>query len=310
MSDLNLNDVNLVLIDHRVQLRNNLRMALNEAGLHYNNIVDGSEMHSVKQSVQGSLGPDIMICDADTRGGDLFEVTSAIRNNEIGLNPFLAILALSWDPTERLVKAAANSGADFLIAAPFSPKQILDRIRSLVHNRAPFVVTSDYIGPDRRDDNRRDSTVPLLAVPNSLRDKTMGQFDARAFSERVRSTINTVSALKMELHAYRLAADAATAANDFARDPYSIDPECLHRLQISASDLKWRAQRVSLVSITELCEALQNVVRSVRLGPSDGVGKNIELLKQLSMAIRAAVDPAEQTDSFAYDIAEAVSSRG
>ena len=61
MSDLNLNDVNLVLIDHRVQLRNNLRMALNEAGLHYNNIVDGSEMDSVKKSVQGSLGPDIMI---------------------------------------------------------------------------------------------------------------------------------------------------------------------------------------------------------------------------------------------------------
>ena len=33
MSDLNLSNVNLVLIDHRVQLRNTLRMALNEAGL-------------------------------------------------------------------------------------------------------------------------------------------------------------------------------------------------------------------------------------------------------------------------------------
>ncbi len=310
MSDLNLSNVNLVLIDHRVQLRNTLRMALNEAGLHYNNIVDGSEVDSLKQSVQGSLGPDIMICDADTCGGDLFEVTSAIRNNEIGLNPFLAILALSWDPTERLVQAAANSGADFLIAAPFSPKQILDRIHSLVYNRAPFVVTSDYVGPDRRDGDQRESTAPLLAVPNSLRDKTMGKYDARAFRERVRSTINTVSELKMDLHAYRLAADAATAANAFARDRYSIDPECLNRLQISASDLKWRAQKVSLVSITELCEALQNVLGSVRRGTPDGLGKNIDLLKQLAMAIRAAVDPAEQTENFAYDIAEAVSSRG
>ena len=99
MSDLNLNDVNLVLVDHRVQLRNSLRMALNESGLHYNNIVDGSEIGTVRQSVDGSLGPDIVICDADSRGGDLFELTSAILNNQIGLNPFLAILALSWDPT-------------------------------------------------------------------------------------------------------------------------------------------------------------------------------------------------------------------
>lgn len=310
MSDLNLNDVNLVLVDHRVQLRNSLRMALNEAGLHYNNIVDGSEIRAVKQSVQGSLGPDIVICDADSRGGDLFELTSAIRNNHIGLNPFLAILALSWDPTERLVKEAANSGADFLIAAPFSPKQILDRIHSLVHNRAPFVVTSDYVGPDRRDGDKRDSTVPNLAVPNSLRDKTMGQFDAREFKNRVRSAITTVSSWKMELHAYRLAADAETAANDFAKDPYSIDPDCLHRLRDSASDLKGRAQKVSLVSITELCEALLSVVGSVRRGPHDGLGKDIELLIQLSMAIRVAVDPAEPTELYAYDIAEAVSSRG
>jgi len=310
MSDLNLNDVNLVLVDHRVQLRNSLRMALNEAGLRYNNIVDGSEVSAVRRSVQGSLGPDIVICDADSRGGDLFELTSAIRNNRIGLNPFMAILALSWDPTEKLVKDAANSGADYLIAAPFSPKQILDRIRSLVYNRASFVITSEYIGPDRRDGGTRDSTAPQLDVPNSLRDKTLGEFDPRAFRERVRSAITAVSSHKMELHAYRLATDAAMAANDFARDPFSIDPDCLDRLQSSASDLKWRAQKVSLVSISELSEALLNVLRSVRLGPPDILSQNIELLKQLSMAIRAAVDPAEPTEALAYDIAEAVSSRG
>ncbi len=309
MSDLNFNDVNLVLVDHRAQLRNSLRMALNEAGLHYRNIVDGPEIGTVFRSIQAALGPDILICDTDPRGGDLFKITNAIRNNEIGRNPFLAIVALSWDPTERLVRDAADSGADFLIAAPFSPKQILDRIRSLVHNRAPFVVTSEYVGPDRRD-GARESTAALLEVPNSLRDKTLGRFDARAFSAQVQSAIGAVSAQKMERHAYRLAEDAETAAGDFARDPTSIDPECLDRLLISASDLRWRAQKVSLPSIAELCEAVQNVTRSVRRGPPDSTAKDIELLKQLSLAIRAAIDSAERTTSIAYDIAAAVSSRG
>lgn len=310
MNDLNLTDVNLILIDHRTQLRNNLRMALNEAGLHYNNIIDGSEIGTITQSIQASLGPDILICDAGVRSGDLFKLTSAIRNNEVGQNPFMAILALSWDPTERLVRDAANSGADFLIAAPFSPKQIIDRVRSLVFNRAPFVVTSDYVGPDRRDGSERDNTAPRLEVPNSLRDKTTGRFDAREYREQVQSSIAAINAHKMERHARRLAEDAKTVAEDFARDPYSIDPECLNRLQISAADLKWRAQEAALLSIVELSEAVQNVVRQVHRGPPDSIGKAIELLKQLSLAIRAAIDPAEQTTSIAYDIVEAVSSRG
>ncbi len=309
MSDLNLNDVNLVLIDHRVQLRNSLRMALNEAGLHYNNITYGSDVTTVQQSVQGSLGPDIVICDADARGGDLFKLTGAIRNNEIGQNPFLAILALSWDPTAQLVRDAADSGADLLIAAPFSPKQILDRIRSLVYNRAPFVVTSDYVGPDRREDDAREPKSPLLEVPNSLRDKTLGQYNARAFRDQVGIAIGTVSTRKMERHAYRLAADAETAAGDFARDPFSIDPDCLRRLQASATDLTWRARKASLLSIGGLCDAVNTVVLSVKRGPADAIGKDIELLKQLSMAIRAAIDPAVPATSIACDIAEAVSSR-
>lgn len=309
MSDLKLNDVNLVLIDHRVQLRNSLRMALNEAGLHYNNIVDGSDVRTVKQSIQGSLGPDILICDADVRGGDLFELTSAIRNHELGQNPFVAIVALSWDPTEHQVREAANSGADFLIAAPFSPKQILDRIRSLVYNRAPFVVTSDYVGPDRRDDGRRDPGAPMIEVPNSLREKTLGRFDSRTFREQVETAIGTVSIRKMERHAYRLAEDAEAAAAAFARDPYSIDPECLQRLHSSATDVRSRALQVSLLSVGELCDALLNVVRSVRRGPADGIGKDIQLMQQLSLAIRAAVDSAEPTTSIAFDIAEAVSAR-
>jgi DNA-binding response OmpR family regulator len=310
MSELNLTDVNLVLVDHRAQLRNSLRMALNEAGLQYKNISDGSEIRAVKQSVQGSLGPDILICDADARGGDLFEITRSIRNNEIGLNPFPAILALSWDPTERLVREAANSGADFLIAAPFSPKQILDRIRSLVYNRAPFVVTSDYVGPDRRDGEARDSSATHLEVPNSLRDKALGQYNARAYKEQVELAIDTIGARKMELRAYQLADDATAAADELAGNPNSIDAESLLRLRTSAADLKWRAQKIALTSIVELCQALQNVVGAVHRGPREGLGKNIELLRQLSLAIRAAVDPADQTDMAAYDIASAVSSRG
>ena len=64
----------------------------------------------------------------------------SIRHNEIGKNPFIAIIAVTWDPTVVTIDRVANSSADFILAAPFSPQQLLDRINSLVHHRVPFIV--------------------------------------------------------------------------------------------------------------------------------------------------------------------------
>ena len=115
-------------------------------------------------------------------------------------NPFIAIIAISWDPTAKLVdllqiadqgrtdrhcpadsRARPRRDFDSLRArarrvgatptnldggtrtAPFSPKQIaIDRIRAIVHHRTPFVVTSDYIGPDRRDGR---TAAPIALAP-------------------------------------------------------------------------------------------------------------------------------------------------
>src|SRR3546814_1821103 len=63
-----------------------------------------------------------------------------------------------------------------LLVKPLSTRIILDRIETVALHRKPFVVTSDYIGPDRRKAvARRDSNVPLIEVPNPLREKMLGR---------------------------------------------------------------------------------------------------------------------------------------
>ena len=138
--------------------------------------------------MQVATTPDILICDTGLKGGDVFRMLSAIRHHEIGNNPFIAIIAISWDPTAKLVDQFAGSGADYLVAAPFSPKQIIDRIRAIVHHRTPFVVTSDYIGPDRRDGGRG-TELPLIDVPNSLRAKVLGEYNFRLMSQAIEETL-------------------------------------------------------------------------------------------------------------------------
>ena len=81
-----------------------------------------------------------------------------------------------------------DSGADVLVAAPVSPALILDRIDSLVNNRKPFVVTSEYNGPGRRFLNDRESEIELINVPKSLREKALGQFNTSRHKDLVAAT--------------------------------------------------------------------------------------------------------------------------
>jgi len=309
MADLKLKDVNLVMVDKRNQVRNSLRMALNDAGIHNNNITDGADLNTILESMKNSNMPDILICDIGTQDDDIVKTINAVRHQEVGLNPFVAIIAITWEPVADTIRKVAGSGADYILAAPFSPQQIFDRINSLVHNRAPFIVTSDYIGPERREQTREESEIPLIDVPNSLRDKVFGQFNEKVFLRHVNTTAGLINSQKMDRHANNLAQDAAIVADHYTVGGAGIDTGRLDRLQTSASELKWRASDAGYVHVVKLCDAIQAVIAKLRNASQGSPSKEIELLKQLSLAIRGSIDSDASTETLINYIAVAVTSR-
>jgi DNA-binding response OmpR family regulator len=48
------------------------------------------------------------------------------------------------------VKKARDCGANVIIARPFSPSTLLDRIVWIARDPRPFLEAADYAGPDRR----------------------------------------------------------------------------------------------------------------------------------------------------------------
>lgn len=310
MHDLKLKNVNMVLVDPRTQVRTGLRMALNEAGLNNSNILDGPDMGIVVDALQMANPPDILICDAASVGADVVKTFHSIRHNEIGQNPFVAIIAVTWDPTIVTIDRVANSGADFILAAPFSPQQLLDRINALVHNRVPYIVTSEYIGPDRRYKSRDKSKIPLIDVPNSLREKAIGTFNAKQFRSQVHNAIDNINGQKMERHSVALAMHAEILVQQFETNPNTVEFNRLEQLQTACADLKWRACDAGLLPIIELSEALQNVAAKI-LDDTDGSrAKEFELMKQLSYAIRQSFAVSDREAILVHDVAHAVSSRG
>jgi CheY-like chemotaxis protein len=128
------------------------------------------------QEVVDSLYPDLMILNGDMADGDSVDFVRRMRLHRIGRNPFVPVIMTAWSAEQSFVRKVVDSGADVLVTKPFAAGQLYARIEFLATARPPFVVTSSYIGPDRRKSPRGDN-FPRFDVPNTLKDR----FDGRDF---------------------------------------------------------------------------------------------------------------------------------
>lgn len=110
----------------------------------------------------------LFIGDTSLPEGDVNETVKNIRMSKLGGNPFVICLTMISDPSEDKIAVVVNSGVDDIAVKPFGATQIRDRIQMLAHSRPKFVVTSDYIGPSRRDPSRDTAEDSLFVVPNPL----------------------------------------------------------------------------------------------------------------------------------------------
>jgi len=310
MADVKFDDIRLFLCDPRVQVRSSLRMALNDAGLKNGNIWEGGDLDAITDSVSDPNGPDIVICDVTENTDDACQIFSAIRHNELGTNPFICIIAVAWSPKQTLVSRVVNSGADVLVAAPISPSLILDRIEALVHSRKPFVVTSDYIGPDRRFLDGRDSDIELIDVPNSLREKALGQYDAARLKQEIDAARADINGQKIDRQAYQVSYLADRILEDLSNNDLSGTGQRLAELKKVTNELKMRAFSAGAKDLEELCVPLRTVVDSLIKSRGKFGKKDTELLGQLSLAVRASVRPGGDGASLARDISKTVIGAG
>lgn len=116
--------------------------------------------------------PDLAVCEAQGAEVELCDMIQQIRQCRTGhTNPFLVIIVSTWEKNISLVHRVLNSGADDLLLRPFSIGQLCTRIDSHVEKRKQFVITHDYVGPDRRSDPSRINTIEPFLPPNSLQMK-------------------------------------------------------------------------------------------------------------------------------------------
>ncbi|MFP4518771.1 MAG: response regulator receiver protein [Oceanicaulis sp.] len=283
MSDTDYRRASVVLYDPvHVNLRTT-RYALQQIG--FREIASLSTLRDLKRQVQDEA-PHLLVAETADHEAELFRLVRSIRSGDLSNNPFAAILLTSWKRDTSVVRQAISCGADDVIIRPFSTSFADERIRVLVKARKPFIVTSDYIGPDRRRDPAREGGAPPIVAPNLLKavveDDEAALSKARAWIDEAQRTVDAERLRRLCLRVI-IGAEAAMREMGAGRTPAMDVGEFVR----GAGEVRARLTRARSGEAARVSKALCEVAAELA-EPAGFTMPNLSLAKELAMAAYVA----------------------
>ncbi|HAA93500.1 MAG TPA: hypothetical protein DCS82_12070 [Rhodospirillaceae bacterium] len=278
------------------------------ASENYRNIEDFAKVPTLRDSVR-NLNPDLIIVDSLLPEGDPIQLVADVRSGELGRNPFVPIITTTWEPDRHTVRRIIDSGTDYLLVKPLSPAQLMSRIDLIVGERKPFVVTSNYIGPDRRKDKKRRSDVPLFDVPNTLKlkltkEKEMSQAEIDKMIEEASGDIN---AQRLRRHSYQIEFLVRLIVPAVKSGKVTIDTRAqIERLCHISDDMDRRLEDPQFENVVELSNSFKDVACAVQEKLPKPDPTDVEVLSQVSQAMLLAFNPDLTSDKALAEINEMV----
>ncbi len=255
---------------------------------------------------------DLMIADVDA-GEDRKEIITLmkqIRHNEICQNPFPVSIALTGNSDFQNIKQIVDSGFDTLLLKPFSMSSLIQRVQGLRQQRAPFAVTSEYIGPDRRKNHRPNSPADqdcLINVPNPLKIMATGKLSASNMQGLIKESLVLVNDLRIQSQGERISQLIVGLTSKFVLGEMNQEfIKGLKLLDAVSMDMDHRLARSKFAHVADLCATLRTVVLRILERPMEPSGKDMELLQNLGNAIERAFQAKEGEIATARSISESI----
>jgi CheY-like chemotaxis protein len=238
--------------------------------------------------------PDITLCEAQPAR----EVCGAIQDIRQGTstsNPFLVVMVTAWENTDGLVGRVLNSGADDLLLRPFSATILAQRIKVHVERRKGFVVTTDYVGPDRRSDAIRPSNVPLFEPPNSLRmkvrDGLTGETAAQRFEAELKVACDILQSEKLRRDAFQICILWRLIQSRVAGAPASRSD--LAKLKDLTRSIERRGVELQIEHADEWCQSILAAVEGFEFGVDRHA--SLHLLGHAALSLNQLFSPEKTT---------------
>ncbi|HLF59202.1 MAG TPA: response regulator [Alphaproteobacteria bacterium] len=299
MPQFHFENVSLVLVEANRDIRSTIRTSLEHEG--FGQVRDTHRLDRAQGWVL-EAAPDLLIADSDYL--DACRMFRGIRHQELGADPFVPIIAVSTAGMPPRIRRAIDSGADQILVKPVTIEHLLERVLRLIRSRKPFVVTCDYIGPDRRREPRPGPSAPLIEVPNALRTKATRSADPITLRRDIQRAIAEINQRKMERNAFQIAWLVERIV-DLAATPERAAH--LNRLLDSAEDLARRLAGTAQDHVSGLCRSLIQVTAKLVRDGAAADARDIKVLPHLAAAIHAAFPDNGATAVIAREITDTVS---
>lgn len=262
--------------------RKNLRKIVQEAG--FGHCREVADLVNLEERL-GGQDVDLLITTLNDRGWDS---TALIRRNRLGLlgNPFMLIMVLIDQPNPAIVNRVVDAGADDLLLPPWLDRLVTARLDLMLHGRKAFIVTHDYVGPERRVQTREGSASPVpVEVPNPLELMAFNitsREEMKILTERAREEIN-LHKIKTCGNQLRFLADRVVA--NYAAQGHGAILSDVQVMMAASNELMTRAVNTHFAPAIELTESLgrlcQRLVREDRQPRPD----EIAILPSLADAV-------------------------
>jgi DNA-binding response OmpR family regulator len=300
-----LGELDVYLGEPNEQVRESLRAMMRGEGLRRTRTFARMEdlLNAIKEAP-----PDLLIA-ADDLDPTLFDMVRDIRHFKIGRNPFIMITLMVKAESDDAVKKAVLAGADDVMIKPVAPGRMLDRVAHMTMNRSQFIVTTDYVGPERRKTgDTRPSKIRQLNVVNTLRAKLEGNRMSMAeLARAVESNMNEVMAARLDSHGLKLGWVCNLILK--AYEEKRIDKELEERLLILVSVLEDAARTARVLGEPELSQICTQMARQVEEmaenyeNPTDSQRSTIQKLTKAFELAKTAKMPAPPAPDAAQAVA-------
>lgn len=170
-------------------------------------------------------------------------------------------------------------------------------------------MTSDYIGPDRREDTKRKSDIPLFEVPNTLKLKLDDEKEILQdeIDKLIDDASGEINAQRLRRHSYQIEFLVRLIVPAIKDGKVTVDTRALiERLCDISDDMDRRLDNPKFENVIELSNSFKDVAGAVQDKLPKPDSADVEVLSQVSQAMLLAFNPDLTSDKAVAEIAEMV----
>lgn len=139
----------ILVIDDNDFMRQLYRQLLRAIGFRPANITEAADGRAAIEHLN-EYNCDLAICDLNMKPMNGKAFTRYVRSDPTSPDPYLPIIVCTGHTELVHIADARDAGANEILRKPVTGAALYARLQAVIESPRPFIITQDFIGPDRR----------------------------------------------------------------------------------------------------------------------------------------------------------------